>query len=111
MPHLAMEFNRYLEEIPLHKLSLLGDRVLCRVLKQSSRKGLLYVDHWVYAVKTQIGRVLLLGQQYSGDLQLGDYVIFGQWSGREFQSPDETLVLLEPIDIEAKICDFGTSAG
>lgn len=103
MPHLVKEINHYLEDAPVDRLTLFEDRILCRVIKKRSKIHNLSVFYYEYQVKTAIGRVLLLGQDYDGPLQPGDYVIFNSWSGREFQSPDETLILLRPSNIEAII--------
>jgi co-chaperonin GroES (HSP10) len=100
---MVREANRYLEEVPIEKLHLLEDRILCRVIKKRNKVGEFIVYHYEYQVKTNIGRVLLLGQTYDGPLKPGDYVIFNAWSGREFQSPDETLILLRPDNVEAVI--------
>lgn len=102
MPHLALEYNHFLDEVPVEKLQLLSDRILARVItKPSKAKHDLRVVHWEYDVKTLLGRILRLGDEYAGSLHIGDYVIFGAWKGREFRSPKETLILLHPQDIEA----------
>lgn len=103
MPHLNIEVNHYLEEVPIETLNLLSDRVLCRVVKKAARVGTFRVFHYVYQAKTAIGRVLLIGEDYDGPCAPGDYIIFNPWGGREFQSPDETLILLRPSNIEAII--------
>lgn len=102
MPNLVKEANRCLEEVPVDKLHLLGDRILCRAVKKSSKAGrFILAGQWEYAIKTLIGRVLKTGEDYDGPLQPGDYCIYRAWTGREFASPDETLVLLYPSHIEA----------
>lgn len=104
MPHLALEGNHYLEEVPVEQLHLLSDRILARVITKSNyTESGLRVIHWEYEKKTLLGRILLLGEDYVGSLKPGDYVIFGAWKGREFQSPDETLILLHPQDIVATV--------
>lgn len=104
MPHLALDHNHYLEEVPVDKLRLLEDRILCRVVERSRRQGsFIIAGQWEYSLKTSLGRVLSLGQQYEGPLAIGDYVIFEAWSGRELQSPDETLILLRPDNVLARI--------
>ncbi len=103
MAHLVKEQNRCLEEIPIDTIHLLEDRILCRVIKKRNKVGEFIVYHYEYQVKTNIGRVLLLGQTYDGPLKPGDYVIFSAWSGREFWSVDETLILLRPDNVEAVI--------
>lgn len=104
MPHLVKEENRYLEDAPVDRLRLLSDRILVRVLKKRKRTdaGLILI-HGEYKVKTSIGRVLKLGEEYEGSLVVGDYVYFKEWTGREFQSVDETLCLLRPGQVEAII--------
>ena len=101
--HLNREINHYLEDAPVDGLTLLEDRILCRVIKKPSKIKSFTVRYYEYSVKTNIGRVLLLGQTYDGILKIGQYVVFNSWSGREFQSPDETLILLRPSDVEAVI--------
>lgn len=104
MPHLAKEFNRFVEEAPIDRLHLLEDRILCRVIKKPRRAGRFIISgQWEYATKTNIGRILKLGRAYTGPLQINDYVIFDEWGGRELQSPDETLILLRPFNVHAKI--------
>lgn len=92
-----------MEEVPVEQLRLLEDRILCRVLKKPKNVGSLRVEHWEYDEKTNIGRVLAIGQTYEGTLKLGDYVIFEPWTGREIQSADETLILLRGPQIDGVI--------
>jgi len=104
VPHLNREYNHYLEEAPVERLRLLGDRILCRVLKKPNRAGrFIIAGQWEYTLKLNMGRILKLGQDYTGNLSIGDYVIYETWTGREFQSPDETLILLQPQHILATI--------
>lgn len=102
--YLVKEENKYLYEISPDRIHLLEDRILCRTIKKSDRAGrFIIAGRWEYQVKTNIGRVLRLGQGYDGPLQEGDYVIFASWTGRSLQSPDETLVLLRPDNVLAVI--------
>ena len=104
MPHLNREFNKTLSEIPVDRLRLLEDRIICRIVKRPRRMGRFFVaGTWEYAVKTSIGRVLRLGEDYHGPLKTGDYVIYETWMGREAPSPDETLIILRPDHIMALI--------
>jgi co-chaperonin GroES (HSP10) len=93
-----------LEDAPVDRLRLLEDRILCRILTKKKQHGKIRIaGTWVYETKTQIGRVLKVGEGYDGPLQSGDYVIFAAWEGREFQSPTETLILLRPANVLAKV--------
>ena len=104
VPHMVAESNHYIEDAPVDRLRLLEDRILCRVVKKKRREGrFIIAGQFEYAVKTSIGRVLCLGDEYEGPLEAGDYVIFQGWTGREFQSTDETLILLRPDNVLAVI--------
>lgn len=103
MPHLAEWFNRTLVEAPVERLRLLHDQILVRVLKTPTTTDSGFFVPEEARVKQQIGRILQLGMDYTGPLTVGQYVLFMRWTGRELQSPDETLALLKPDDIEATI--------
>jgi co-chaperonin GroES (HSP10) len=93
-----------LEDAPVERLRLLENRILCRIVTRKRNEGRFRVAGiWEYDLKTQIGRVLKVGEGYDGPLQPDDYVIFAAWQGREFQSPDETLILLRPANVLAKV--------
>lgn len=100
-----LQKNNILAEPNLDSLTLTGDKILVRVLKQSRFHGRFFLPKVDDAKRdVPIAKVELVGDRWTGaDLPKGTYVLIASWTGREFPCPDEDLILLEPDQIEAVI--------
>jgi co-chaperonin GroES (HSP10) len=73
---------------------LLGDWILVRILEKSknTKSGLRLVRE--FDTKSILARVQKLPEGYDGPLKLRDLVIIPRWTGREWESKNETLCVL-----------------
>jgi co-chaperonin GroES (HSP10) len=78
---------------------LLRDEIAAKVIYESSHVGSFYIPKEARR-KTNMARVVALGEQYKGPLEVGMIVIYGTWEGREWPGdPDEETMLLAPDNV------------
>jgi chaperonin GroES len=94
-------------EVKIHPL---GGRVLIQPAEEAeTMRGPLYIPDTAKERPTQ-GKVLAVGpgwlrkgQRVKPDVEVGDTVIYGQYSGVPYRVGDDELVILKASDILAKI--------
>jgi len=89
------------------KFRPLGDRVVVRRIKEDQKTagGIIIPD--TVAEKPQEGEVISVGpgalddqgKRVVPDVQAGDYVLFGKWSGTEVKLDGEELLIMKESDI------------
>ncbi len=80
----------------------LGERIILALIKENGMKGRLYIpDNAVDA--PQFGIVVALGDLVVSDLELGDEVSFGKYTGNILKREDKEFLVLNLEDILAKV--------
>jgi chaperonin GroES len=95
---------------PKIKIQPLRDRVLILPAEEAeSMRGPLYIPDTAKEKPTQ-GKVLAVGpgriwrgERVKLDVQVGDTVIYGQYSGVPYRVGDDLLIIIKASDILAKI--------
>jgi chaperonin GroES len=95
---------------PTVKIHPLGSRVLIRPDEEAATmRGPLYLPDTAKEKPTQ-GKVLAVGpgrfwrgERVKPDVEVGDTVIYGQYSGVPYRVGDEELVIIKASDILARI--------
>lgn len=96
--------NNFLEEIaPSQVKQLFGPKLLCRVKKTTPFSGRFYIPA-EYRAKSTWAIVEAIGDEFTGNVQKGDLIMFNRWRGREWQSPEEDLMLIEEDDVLLVAC-------
>lgn len=89
------------QRIDPQDVRLLRDEIAAKVIYESSHIGMFYVPKEARQ-RTNVARVVALGEQYDGPVKVGDLVIYGTWEGREWPGdPDEEVLLLAPDNVHA----------
>ena len=95
---------------PKVKIQPLRDRVLILPAEEAeTMRGPLYIPDTAKEKPTQ-GKVLAVGpgriwrgERIKLDVEVGDTVIYGQYSGIPYRVGDDTLIIIKASDILAKI--------
>jgi chaperonin GroES len=95
---------------PTVKIHPLGSRVLIKPDEEAeTMRGPLYIPDTAKEKPTQ-GKVLAVGpgrfwkgERVKPDVEVGDTVIYGQYSGVPYRVGDDVLVIIKASDILAKI--------
>jgi len=95
---------------PTVKIHPLGSRVLIKPDEEAeTMRGPLYIPETAKEKPTQ-GKVLAVGpgrfwkgERVKPDVEVGDTVIYGQYSGVPYRVGDDVLVIIKASDILAKI--------
>ena len=95
---------------PKIKIQPLRDRVLIQPAEEAeTMRGPLYIPDNAKEKPTQ-GKVLAVGpgriwrgERIKLDVEVGDTVIYGQYSGIPYRVGDDTLIIIKASDILAKI--------
>jgi len=95
---------------PTVKIHPLGSRVLIKPDEEAeTMRGPLYIPDTAKEKPTQ-GKVLAVGpgrfwkgERVKPDVEVGDTVIYGQYSGVPYRVGDDELVIIKASDILAKI--------
>ena len=80
-------------------VTLLRDEIAARVIEEGSHIGSFYIPKDARQ-KTNMAKVIAVGQQYTGPVKPGDIVVYGTWEGKAWPAdPDEKTLLLSPDNI------------
>lgn len=80
-------------------VKLLRDEVAARVIMEESHVGRFYVPKEARR-RTNMAKVVALGEGYTGKVSVGQIVIYATWEGLSWPAdPDEEILLLKPDNI------------
>ena len=95
------------QRVSVQDTRVLGDKIAARIVTESSHVGRFYIPKQARK-RTNVARVVGLGDKYTGPVKVGDLVIYGTWEGRSWPGdPDEETLLLDPENVHGVVLPDG----